>query len=205
MPDGWRDASLVDTELFELPPGVTPDELDDREKIHLIYLAALHADRFVCKPVYIGVGTGEAYGVGPRHRSTQGRFRFYRYDVKDNFHLEYIRRIDRTSATVQNARDLPKVTAIDELRAALLLGRGGADGGFMCLSDPKVAEWYMSWWSHHPKNRIVFKEVTLEKVHDDLRAGRPTTPFRADDVAAVLDQAWPRAAYSSSLGNTRIG
>ncbi len=190
VPEGWRDAALVNTELFELPPGVTPDNLDDREKIHLIYLAGLLKGGFVYKPVYIGVGTGEAYGVGPRSRQTQGRSRFYRYDVKDNFHLEYVSRRDRSPRPVQDARELPAVTSITAECATLLLGRGAADGGFMCLSDPKIAEGYMIWLSRNPKNRLVFREVILEKVRDDLRTGRPTTPFTADDVAAVLDHAW---------------
>ena len=190
VPEDWRDTALVNTELFELPPGVTPDNMDDREKIHLIYLAGLLNGGFVCKPVYIGVGTEEAYGVGPRGRQTQGRFRFYRYDVKDNFHLEYVSRRDRAPRPVQDARELPEVTSITPERATLLLGRGEADGGFMCLSDPKIAEGYMIWLSRNPKNRLVLQEVILEKVRDDLRTDRPTTPFTADDVAAVLDHAW---------------
>ncbi|MGD9713917.1 MAG: hypothetical protein AB7V46_17945 [Thermomicrobiales bacterium] len=190
VPEGWRDTALVNTELFELPPGVTPDNMDDREKIHVIYLAGLLEGRFVCKPVYIGVGTGEAYGVGPRSRQTHGRFRFYRYDVKDNFALEYVSRRDRAPRPVQSVRELPEVTSITADRATLLLGRGESDGGFMCLSDPKVAEGYMIWLSRNPMNRLVFQEVILEKVCDDLQTGRPTTPFTADDVAAVLNHAW---------------
>ncbi len=91
VPPRWRVPALVDTELFELPAAVSEDLFDDLEKIHVVYLAATESGRFVCKPVYIGIGTGEAYGTGPRKRTTRGRFRLYRYDVKDNFHLEYIR------------------------------------------------------------------------------------------------------------------
>jgi hypothetical protein len=83
VPPRWRDPALIDTELFELPAGVSEDMFDDLEKIHVVYLAATESGRFVCKPVYIGIGTGEAYGTGPRKRTTRGRFRLYRYDVKD--------------------------------------------------------------------------------------------------------------------------
>ncbi len=190
VPDGWQDTAIINTELFELPSGVTPDNMDDREKIHLIYLAGLHNGRFVCKPIYIGVGTGEAYGVGPRSRESGGRFRFYRYDVKDKFRLEYIRRRDMSPERVSDASALPDVTSITADRATLLLGRGAADGGYMCLSDPKIAEGYLIWLSRNPKNRLVFQEATLEKVRDDLRTGRPTTPFAPDDVSAVLEHAW---------------
>jgi hypothetical protein len=190
VPSGWRDVAIVNAELFELPAGVTPDNLDDREKIHLIYIAGLLNGNFICKPVYIGVGTGEAYGVGTRSRETHGRFRFYRYDVKDNFHLEYVKREDRQPQLVEDARELPAVTSISTDRARLLLGRGEADAGFMCLSDPKIAEGYMIWLSRNPKNRLVFQEVVLEKVRDDLRLAPATTPFPADDVAAVLSHAW---------------
>jgi hypothetical protein len=58
VPEDWRAPVLIDTELFELPADVSDDMFDDREKIHLIYLAGTKDGRFVCKPVYIGVGTG---------------------------------------------------------------------------------------------------------------------------------------------------
>lgn len=190
LPDGLLDAKLVDTEIFEIPPSVTQDNLDDREIIHLIYLCGLSNGDFVCKPVYIGVGTGEAYGVGPRSRATSGRFRFYRYDIKNNYHLEYISRNDRTPWVVYDARDLPEVTSITDESATLLLGTNNADSGFMCLSDPKIAEGYKLWLRHFPNNRLIFKEIILERVRNDLRTSRPSTPFSPDDVAAVLNHAW---------------
>jgi hypothetical protein len=190
VPKGWENAALVDTELFELPPDVTPDNMDDREKIHLVYLAATHEGRFVFKPLYIGVGTGEAYGVGTRRRRTHGRFRFYRYDIKDDFHLEYIRRTDGEEIATEDASQAPAIMSIDDDRATILLGRGGADGGFMCLSDPSVAEWHGEWLRENPHNQVVYQQVLLEKFRDDLRTGKPTAPFRADDVDAVLEYAW---------------
>ena len=69
IPPGWKDVELIDTEFFELPHGTTlqtePKTLDDMEKVHVVYIAGVNDGKFVCKPVYIGIGTGEAYGVGP--------------------------------------------------------------------------------------------------------------------------------------------
>jgi hypothetical protein len=67
VPPEWSNPALIDTELFELPPDVSEDMFDDLEKIHVVYLAATENGRFVCKPVYIGIGTGEAYGTGQAH------------------------------------------------------------------------------------------------------------------------------------------
>jgi len=189
VPAGWRDAVVVDTELFEIPPNVSPDNVDDREKIHLIYLAAMEGDRFVYRPLYIGVGTGEAYGVGPSRRTTQGRSRFYRYDVKDNFHLEYVTQTELREWEERDVRRLPDVTRIGDDQARLLLGKGAADSGFMSLSDPTLAEAYtdeMEW----PVSRAIFREILLEKKRDDLQTDRPSTSFAADDPGAVLRHAW---------------
>jgi hypothetical protein len=150
----------------------------------------MQGGRFVCRPVYIGVGTGEAYGVGTRSRSTRGRFRFYRYDVKDNFHVEYIRRTDGPQTPREDVKEMDDVTSICDDRATLLLGRGGDDGSFMCMSDPNVGEYHADWLKDHPHNKVVYQRVVLEKVRDDLRTQTATTPFRADDVGAVLDHTW---------------
>ncbi|MFO0954182.1 MAG: hypothetical protein U0835_24105 [Isosphaeraceae bacterium] len=190
VPPGWSNPALVDTELFEEPPDVTEDMFDDLEKIHVIYLAATEDGRFVCRPVYIGVGTGEAYGTGPRRRTTRGRFRLYRYDAKDNFQLEFIRSSVGRDEEKDNVRTLPPIPLIGETRATLLLAKSAVDRGFMSLSDPEVARWHTVWLRDHRENRIVYREITLEKVHDDLRAGEATTPFAADDVAAALAHAW---------------
>jgi hypothetical protein len=189
VPDGWSDVALVDTELYEFSPGVTSDLFDDREKIHLVYLAGEKGGVFVYQPVYIGIGNNEAYGVGSRRRTTPGRFRFYRYDVKDNFHLEFVRATVGNPYTVANPQTLPDVTAIDENRATLLLGRGLADRGFLCLSDPFMARRFPLWAAGQPDIRRVFQEVTLEKVHRDLRREQPETPF-VPDVPTVLNEAF---------------
>jgi hypothetical protein len=190
MPPGWSNPALVDAELFEDPPDVTEDMFDDLEKIHVIYLTATEDGRFVCKPVYIGVGTGEAYGTGPRRRTTRGRFRLYRYDAKDNFQLEFIRSSVGRDEEKENVKTLPSIPPIGETRATLLLAKSAADSSFMSLSDPEVARWHAAWLRDHRENRIVYREITLEKVHDDLRAGEATAPFEADDVAAALAHAW---------------
>jgi hypothetical protein len=60
------------------------------------------------------------------------------------------------------------------------------------LGRSEVARWHAVWLRDHPEDRIVDRELTLEKereVHDDLRAGGATTPFAADDVAAALAHA----------------
>ena len=190
VPESWRYPALVDTELFELPAEVSEDTFDDREKIHLIFIAGIEDGQFVSKPVYIGIGTGEAYGTGPRRRTTRGRFRFYRYDVKDNLQVEYIRMTEGRQYEKVDVQSVPRVPPIGDTRADLLLARGSADSNFMSLSDPNVAEWYAVWLKDHQHNRLVFREITLEKVHDDLRTGRPTTPFHPYDVAASLAHAW---------------
>jgi hypothetical protein len=80
-PHDWKDVALIDTEFFELPHGTTLDPederktLDDMEKIHVVYLAGTKDGRCVSKSVYIGVGTGEAYGTGPSHRGVRPIFR----------------------------------------------------------------------------------------------------------------------------------
>ena len=187
IPAGWRGVALVDTELFELPPDVASDNFDDREKIHVIYLAGQENGHFVCQPIYIGIGTGEAYGVGTRSRSTTGRSRFYRYDIQDNFHLEYIRYTAGARFEVEDAKSLPDCTKIGEASATLLLGAEADYGGMMCLSDPNIAEGYAEWIHLHPENHLVFQEVTLEKVRVDLRKEKAGTPFPPEDVLAVLD------------------
>ncbi len=190
IPDRWDNPALIDTELFELPPDVAPDNMDDREKIHLIYLAAIHKGRFVFKPVYIGIGTGEAYGVGTRSRPTHGRFRFYRYDIIDNFHLEYILRSDALEFTINDATQVPDVTSIGDDLATILLGRSSSDSGFMCLSDPNIAKYHALWLRENPRNQMVYQKVLLKKIHDDIRTNTTSTPFQADDVKTVLEYTW---------------
>jgi hypothetical protein len=202
VPLRWSNPALIDTELFELPPDVTDDAFVDLEKIHIIYLAATENGRFVCKPVYIGIGTGEAYGTGPRQRTTRGRFRLYRYDVKDNFQLEYIRLTLGHDQERENVRALPRIPPLGETRSTLVLAKSAADSSFMSLSDPEVARWHTVWLKDHPENRIVYREITLEKVHDDLRTGRPDRPRRLQPTTL-----WPclPTPGTFSVGTTSRG
>lgn len=110
--------------------------------------------------------------------------------MKDNFQVEYIRLTMGRDEEIENVRALPRIPPIGETRATLLLAKGADDSSFMSLSDPEVARWHTVWLQDHPENRIVYREITLEKMHDDLRSGRATTPFAADDVVAVLTHAW---------------
>jgi hypothetical protein len=190
IPEGWTETAVVDTELFELPPNVSEDNVDDLEKIHLIYLVGNKDGQFVCTPIYIGVGSGEPYGTGPHRRTGRGRFRLYRYDLKENFHLEHVRMTEGRQEERENVESVPPVPAIKEATATLLLAKTSADRSFLSISDPEVAENHALWLKQHPQNRLVFREVMLEKVHDDLRTGRPTTQFPPDEVAQVLADAW---------------
>jgi enamine deaminase RidA (YjgF/YER057c/UK114 family) len=121
---------------------------------HLIYLAGTKDGRFVCKPVYIGVGTGEAYGTGPRRRTSRGRFRFYRYDVKGNFQLEYVRLTEGRQYEAENVRRVASIPTVGHTRAPMLLVRGAADTAFLSLSDPNIAEWHAASLKDHPRNRL---------------------------------------------------
>jgi hypothetical protein len=192
VPQGWSNPALIDTELFELPPYVTEDMFDDLEKIHIIYLAATVNGQFVCKPVYIGIGTGEAYGTGPRQRTTRGRYRLYRYDVKNNFQLEYVRLTQGQDTEMRNVQSLPPIPPIGDKHATLLLAKSAADSNFMSVSDPEVARHYSRWLQDHPENQIVYREITLEKVNNDLceDSARSTIMFQPNDVVAVLAHAW---------------
>jgi hypothetical protein len=137
VPSDLADPAIIDTELFELPHAVTDDLFDDREKMHVVYLAGMRDGQFVATPIYIGVGTGEAYGTG--------RFRQYRYDVKDNDHLEHIRLTQGPDEERENVRSHPPVPAIGDSEATLLLTRGANDCSFMSISDPQVARWHEQW------------------------------------------------------------
>ncbi len=190
IPDGWTDSAFVDCELFEIPSGVTADNFDDREKKHAIYLCGMHQGRFVSRPVYIGIGTNEPFGSGPRRRTTPGRFRFYRYDVKDNFHLEFVRVSEGPERKAKNVRSFPDVTKIGDDHATLLLGRGETDSGFMCISDPFVAEGQSKILRDNPENRLVFREMALTLVHESLPLKQNTLPFQADDLSEVIEYAW---------------
>lgn len=210
IPSGWEDVALIDTELFELPHGTTlepePGTLDDMEKIHVVYLAGVIGGEFLFKPVYIGVGTGEAYGVGPAHRDTKGRYRFYRYDIKDNYQLEYVRATEGPESEQQNVSEVPEAPPIQEQRARVLLGRGRDDTGFMCLSDPSVAKAENEILKDTPLSVLVTKVVTLEKVHKNLRERRAGTSFAPDDVRAALKHAWAiyRWFYAAWLHPKRL-
>jgi hypothetical protein len=190
VPESWTEPALVDTELFELPPHMTPDLFDDREKIHVIYLAGLRNGGFQFKPVYIGVGTGEPYGLGPKIRTSSGRFRFYRYDVKDNFHLEYIRVREFPCCKVENAHNVPSETSIKSDRATLVLGANSPDLAMICLSDPNYHCGFERWLAENPVNRVVFQRVVLEPVRYDLRSQCSDIGFAPDDVSAVLEYAF---------------
>jgi hypothetical protein len=190
VPSDWNDPAIIDTELFELPHAVTDDLFDDREKIHVVYLTATRDGQFVCKPVYIGVGTGEPYGTGPRQRPTRGRFRQYRYDVKDNHHLEHISLTQGPDERRENVARHPQVPQIGETEATLILARGADDGSFMSISDPQVARWHEQWLAENPRNRIVYRRITLRKERDDFRRGEATTAFAPDNVATALEHAW---------------
>jgi hypothetical protein len=190
VPSDLADPAIIDTELFELPPAVTGDVFDDREKIHVVYIAGMRDGQFVATPIYIGVATGEAYGTGPRQRSTRGRFRQYRYDVKDNDHIEHIKLTQGPDEERENVRSHPPVPAIGDSEAPVLLARGADDRSFMSISDPQVARWHEQWLAENPQNRLVYRRITLQKVRDDLRRGSATTEFPPDDVASVLEHTW---------------
>ena len=194
----WLDVAIIDTEIFELPHGTTLDPederktLDDMEKIHLIYLAGTNCGRFEYKPVYIGVGTGEAYGTGPSHRDTTGRFRFYRYDDKDNHHLEFIKVTEGPESKQCNVEKVPPIPPIgrEKLRQ-VLLGRGCGDPVFMCLSDPMVAKAQADFFKTKYLREHITKVVTLEKIHEEISLKQmPGVPFSPDDVRSVLAYAW---------------
>ena len=190
VPASWSEVSLIDTELFEIPPGVAPDTFDDCEKIHVVYLAGIQDGRLEYRPVFIGIGTGEAYGVGPRVRTSPGRFRFYRYDVKDNFHLEYVRAAVGPQTDSWDVQDIPFATEIRADRATLVLGRGAADRGMMCLSDPVLERIHRQWLLQNPHNHLVYQSIGLARVRHDLRSESPSVAFVSNDVAAVLRYAF---------------
>lgn len=188
VPEHLRDACLVDTELFEIPTGVSEDSFDDREKIHIVYLAGFVEGALTYRPVYIGIGSGEAYGTGPRKRSTRGRFRLYRYDVKDNFQLEYIKITEAPEYRRRNVCAVASLPEISGRRVTILLVKSTADKSFLSLSDPMVAEGHSDWLKANPRNEFVYKELTLEKKHYDLRGSDPNISFA--DVASALKHAW---------------
>jgi hypothetical protein len=168
VPTGWRDTVLIDCEIFELPYRVAPDNFDDREKIHVYYLAGMLGDQFRAEPVYIGIGTGEAYGPGPTRRSSNGRFRFYRYDIKDNFHFEHIADRVIREWTQENVHEVPAGSKIEDDQARILLGRSVSDSSFMCLADPQVCESYKEWIARNPHNRLVFRLLEMRKKHENI-------------------------------------
>ena len=135
--------------------------------MHVYYLTGMQEGQFRAEPVYIGIGTGEAYGPGPSHRSSQGRFRFFRYDIKDNFQYEHITHRVAREWTEEAVRELPPLTRIDENTATLLLARGEADAAHV-LADPQVAEHYKCLIAANPHNRLIFRWIELRKVHEDL-------------------------------------
>lgn len=186
IPDGWTQCRLIDCELFEIPHQSTTDIFDDREKIHIIYLAGMLDGAVVCRPCYLGVGTGEAYGVGPRHRATAGRFRFYRYDVKENFHCEHVAVTIEKTWRMKAVSSVPEVPAIGSDCAKLLDARSVVDPSFICVSDPMIRSAYEDRLKSRPASEMEFRQVCLRKVHDDLRTGSPSTVYQADDVDAVL-------------------
>lgn len=147
--------------------------------------------RKLCKQiVYVGIGTGEAFGPGPKERQSAGRFRFFRFDKKENSHCEYIRCTFGTPWQEQDVTKLPNVTQIADEKATLLLGKSVTDRSSMCLSDPFVADsWQRNWLPQHRQNHIEFQQVKLEKRHDDLKSAALTCPFDPTDLNAVLSHA----------------
>lgn len=198
VPEGWQEPILIDTEVFEVPHATTSvsnDEqeiLDDMEKIHVVYLAGSKNGQFISMPVYIGVGTGEAYGTGPAIRDTVGRFRFYRYDAKDNHHLEFINVVEGLESKQVNVDCVPSIPCIGKgTSRQLLLGRGNGDSGFMCLSDPIVADAQADFFKTRCLQEHITKLIKLEKVHEELDLSKkPSTPFSPNDVRSVLAYAW---------------
>ncbi len=190
IPKDWEQTTLVNCEIFELPYGVADDIFDDREKIHVYYLVGLRRNEFRAEPVYIGIGTGEAYGRGPASRTTRGRFRFYRYDIKDNYHFEYIAAKSLREWEQHNVSEIPSGTQIGEDTARLLLVRGPAETGFVCLADPVVADGYREWIKDNPQNDFVFRLIELRKVHEDLSpcCCEPPKPGARLDAALELAQ-----------------
>jgi hypothetical protein len=186
IPPGWRDTILIDCEVFELPYRVAADNFDDREKIHVYYLAGMQNHQFRAEPVYIGIGTGEAYGPGPTRRTSHGRFRFYRYDIKDNFQYEHIADRIVREWTQQHVRELPAGTRIEDGEASILLGRGVADSSFMCLADPQVCESYREWIAANPNNQLVFRLLELRKVHDDITPRTCESPAPEGQLETAL-------------------
>ena len=177
---------LIDCEVFEIPMRATSDSFDDREKIHVVYLASLQDGKLEVLPVYIGIGTGEAFGTGPQRHPGVGRFRFFRYDAKDNMHCEFITCAQVRDWDASDVVSIPNVTAISEKVATLLLGRSSGDASFMCLSDPQVERHHSAWLSDNPQNHMEFQEVRLEKHRQTLPASSPQFPEIATDLGAVL-------------------
>ena len=183
------DPCLVNCEVFELPMGVTRDTFDDREKIHVIYLVGNRKGQLDVTPLYVGIGTGEAFGTGPRHHPGLGRFRFFRYDAKDNMHCEFIRCEVTREWTERDVRHLVDVTRISETSATLLLGKSIADQSYMCLSDPIVQPHYQKWFSDHPENVMDFIELNLSKDRQTLPCDSPRFPKITVDLGALLHHA----------------
>lgn len=140
-------------------------------------------------PIYIGLGTGEPYGRGPSKRKGRGRFRFYRYDIKDNFQLEYIRVNELQPHELRNVQDIPFETKIESDRATLVLGASVPNRARICLSDPNYRRRFQRWLAENPVNYMAFQQVELAQVHYDLRTQCPDIGFARDDVNAVLEYA----------------
>ncbi len=169
VPAAWTDVCIIDTEIFDLPPEFVGDLFDDREKIHVIYLVGREGDAVRHKAIYIGISSGEPYGAGPRKRESSGRFRFYRFDVKDKWQCEYIKLTIGPEWAQQDVTTLPDHTNLGENEATLLYGRSFADASHVCLSDPLIRPVWEGWIAAHPHNHLVFRTVTVERMHEELK------------------------------------
>ena len=190
VPAAWRNVCMVDTEIFDLPPEFVGDLFDDREKIHAVYLVGRDGDTLRHKAIYIGISSGEPYGAGPRQRESSGRFRFYRFDVKDKWHCEYLKLTTSPEWAQRDVATLPDRTTVGENEATLLYGRGYSDASHVCLSDPLIKPVWEGWIATHPHNHLVFRTVAVERIHEELKEPPcPNTPFTADSPSAALTYA----------------
>lgn len=184
VPSGWADAVLVDCHINELPEGDIVDP-DDREKLHVYYVVGRRDGEFQMAIAYIGIGTGEAYGTGPRSRGSEGRFRFYRYDLKDKQIWEYIESSEYPETKLESSNDFPNGISIGVDDARLLLIRGRDDSDWLCLADPLMAENYRRIFPPSQSQPISCKWLSLKKIRKKLNK----TPCIPTQEGADLEKA----------------
>ena len=183
---GMTNPSIIDCEVFEIPFEFTDDMFDDREKIHVVYLAGMKDDRFSLTPIYVGIGTGEAFGTGPQHRQGKGRFRFFRYDAYQNMQCEFIHFEVLSAYPKTNVKSIPGTTKITPSKADLLDGRATGEQSYLCLSDPKMAEGFQDFLTKTPENNIQFRELRLSKKTQTLPCQHPKFPIPSENIDSIL-------------------